>query len=179
MNENDFNVGTRIDHPKYGIGIISKNDTVTFKAIFIRGGEIEFSKLNAEYDVLDPNESDHKTPKVNLKEMEMVLKSILDQYNGLQYKVPLGKKWEGGTMFLQPGNPDLKPKEIPIDGFFHKIVMMRDRLRVLEQNINSHPVLTDEEKLNIQQYITRCYGTMTTFNILFDDKEDFFVGNKS
>ncbi|MDX9891392.1 MAG: hypothetical protein RBS29_02730 [Bacteroidales bacterium] len=179
MEEKNFNIGTRIEHPKYGIGVISKNDTVTFKVIFIRGGEIEFSKLNAEFDVIDFQEMENQIPKVSLKEMEIVLKTILDKYNGLQYKVPLGKKWEGGTIILQPGNRDLKPKEIPVDAFFHKIVMMRDRLRVLEQNINSHPVLTDEEKLNIQQYITRCYGTMTTFNILFDDKEDFFIGNKS
>ena len=82
-------------------------------------------------------------------------------------------------MILQPGNRDLKPKEIPIETFFHKIVMTRDRLRVLEQNINSNAQLSDEEKVNLQQYITRIYGSLTTFNILFDDKEDFFVGCKS
>lgn len=179
MNDKDFNVGTRIDHPKYGEGIISENDTVTYKAIFIRGGEIEFSKMNAQFDVILPSTSEDHKPKVNFKELEIILKSILDEYNGLQYRVPLGKKWEDGIMLLQPGNRDLKPKEIPIDAFFHKIVLMRDRLRVLEQNINSHAVLTDEEKINIQQYITRCYGSMTTFNIFFDDKEDFFVGSKS
>ena len=91
----------------------------------------------------------------------------------------LGKEWEGGTMILQPANLELKPKEMPIETFFHKIVMMRDRLRVLEQNINSHKVLTDEEKVSLQQYITRIYGSMTSFNILFDDKEDYFVGSKS
>jgi hypothetical protein len=179
MNDQDFNLGTRIDHPKYGEGIISKNDTVTFKAIFVRGGEIEFSKLNADFIVINAQDETSPKPKINLKDIEMMLKSVLDSYNGLHYKVPLGKKWEGGVMILQPGNLDLKPKEIPIDAFFHKIVMLRDRLRVLEQNINSHETLTDEEKINIQQYITRCYGTLTTFNVLFDDKEVFFVGNKS
>lgn len=179
--EKELSVGTRVEHAKYGEGIISKNDTLTYKVIFIRGGEIEFSKLNAQFDIIEEVEEDedNSRPKINLKEVETVLKHLLDKYNGLEYKIDLGKKWEGGSMTLQPGNRDLKPKEIPIDAFFHKIVMMRDRLRVLEQNINSSSSLTDEEKVNMQQYITRIYGSMTTFNILFDDKEDFFVGCKS
>ncbi|MGC9355872.1 MAG: hypothetical protein ACP5D9_18640, partial [Mariniphaga sp.] len=82
-------------------------------------------------------------------------------------------------LLLQPANTELKPREIPIEAFFHKIVMLRDRLRVLEQNINSHSVLSDEEKVNLQQYITRIYGSLTTFNLLFAEKEHFFVGAKS
>ena len=177
--EKELTVGTRIDHQKYGEGIISKNNPLTYKVIFVRGGEIEFSKLNTQFDVLEEVEgSEEQNNGINIKEIEMMLKYVLDRFNGLQYKVELGKKWQGGIMLLQPANKDLKPKEVPMEAFFHKIVMMRDRLRVLEQNINSHTGLTDEEKVNLQQYITRCYGTMTTFNILFDDKEDFFVGSK-
>ncbi len=176
--EDQFNVGTRINHANYGEGIISKNETLTFRAIFVRGGEIEFSKLKADFEVIEPAEKEDNTPKVNLREVEKMISHVLDRYNGIIHTVELGKKWVGGTMSLQPFNPDLKPKEISIESFFHKIVMMRDRLRVLEQNINSHATLTDEEKVNLQQYITRCYGSMTTFNILFDDKEDYFVGSK-
>jgi len=178
--EKELSVGTRIDHSRYGEGIISKNNPLTYKVIFVRGGEIEFSKLNTQFDVLEEVEStDEQKPGINVKEIETMLKYVLDRFNGLEYKVELGNKWKGGVMLLQPANRDLKPKEVPVEAFFHKIVMMRDRLRVLEQNINSSAALSDEEKVNLQQYITRCYGTMTTFNILFDDKEDFFVGAKS
>ena len=178
--EKELSVGTRIDHSRYGEGIISKNNPLTYKVIFVRGGEIEFSKLNTQFDVLEEVEStDEQKPGINVKEIETMLKYVLDRFNGLEYKVELGNKWKGGVMLLQPANRDLKPKEVPVEAFFHKIVMMRDRLRVLEQNINSSAALSDEEKVNLQQYITRCYGTMTTFNILFDDKEDFFVGAKN
>jgi hypothetical protein len=104
---------------------------------------------------------------------------VLDRYGILPVEAELGKKWEGGKVVIYPGNENLQPKEIPIEVFFHKIVMVRDRLRVLEQNINSSNSLTDEEKVHIQQYITRAYGSMTTFNILFDDKSDYFVGSRS
>ena len=91
----------------------------------------------------------------------------------------MGERWQNGKIIIQPADPSLKPKEIPIDDFFHKIVMLRDRLRVLEQNINSSKNLNDEEKVNLQQYITRCYGSLTTFNVLFKNKEQWFVGDKA
>ena len=177
--EKELSVGTRVDHAKYGEGIISKNTPLSYKIIFIRGGEIEFSKLNVELEVIEENEiEDDDQPKLNIKEVEKMIKYILEKYNGIEHKVNLGDKWKGGTLIMQPANPDLKPKEMPIETFFHKIVMMRDRVRVLEQNINSHNILTDEDKVNLQQYISRIYGSMTSFNILFDDKEDYFVGSK-
>lgn len=100
----------------------------------------------------------------------------MEKYGMLQEVVPLGEKYIGGKLVIHAANASLQPKEIPIDAFFHKIVMVRDRLRVLEQNINSHPKLTDEDKVNLQQYITRAYGSLTTFNILFRNKEQYFVG---
>ncbi|MBO4645664.1 MAG: hypothetical protein J5642_04030 [Bacteroidales bacterium] len=178
MEEKDYTVGTRINHEKYGEGIISQNNTLTFKAIFIRGGEIEFSKTAASFEVLEPGSMDDGQPRISVKEFEKMLTLVLAKYNAIEHTATLGKKWEGGTMLLQPANPELKPKEIPVETFFHKIVMMRDRLRVLEQNINSHAVLSDEEKVNLQQYITRIYGSMTSFNILFEDKADYFEGVK-
>ncbi|WP_373048848.1 hypothetical protein [Vulgatibacter sp.] len=90
----------------------------------------------------------------------------------------LAGKWEGGSVVLKPANPELQPREIPIDSLLHKVVMIRDRLRVLEAKINGNGKMTDAEKVELQSYITRCYGSLTTFNVLFRDKEEFFVGEK-
>lgn len=91
-------------------------------------------------------------------------------------EVEMAGRWDRGELTLKPGRPDLQEKVIPIDAFFHKIVMLRDRLRVLEQKINSHPKLTDEDKIEMQQYITRIYGSLTTFNVLFQHRDDQFAG---
>lgn len=174
----ELSVGTRVDHPRYGEGIVSKNNLTAYEIFFERGGKIEITKRNTDLTVLKKNEDAPKTG-ISVAEIEKVIRFVLDQYAALTEVVPLGEKWAGGTMILQPANVYLQPKEIPIEVFFHKIVMLRDRLRVLEQNINSHKVLTDEEKVDIQQYITRAYGSLTTFNILFADKEQYFVGAKT
>ncbi|HVP68815.1 MAG TPA: hypothetical protein VMT17_16305, partial [Anaeromyxobacteraceae bacterium] len=93
--------------------------------------------------------------------------------------VRLAPRWEGGTVTLKPGDPGTQPKEIPLDSLLHKIVMIRDRLRVLEQKINAHEKLSDAEKVDMQQYVTRCYGSLTTFNVLFREERDKFVGEKA
>jgi hypothetical protein len=90
----------------------------------------------------------------------------------------LGTRWKGGEMILKPGDPRLAEKSVPIETFFHKVVMVRDRLRVMEAQINGHKVLADSEKVELQQYITRIYGSLTTFNVLFREKSDFFIGQK-
>ncbi len=112
------------------------------------------------------------------EELKEILKEVLDETLGVS-DIRLGEKWKDGEMILKPGTEGLKEKVIPLESFFHKIVMLRDRLRVLEQKINSHKGLSDEDKVEVQQYITRIYGSLTSFNILFADKEDHFVGDKS
>jgi hypothetical protein len=114
---------------------------------------------------------------LDLEKLEEVITYVLEKHERLIETVELGEKWIGGNMILQPSSSSMKPKEIPIETFFHKIVMVRDKLRVLEQNINSHTKLNDEEKVNLQQYITRIYGSLTTFNVLFKDKDQYFVGS--
>ena len=111
-------------------------------------------------------------------ELKEILKEVLDETLGVS-DIRLGEKWKDGEMILKPGTEGLKEKVIPLESFFHKIVMLRDRLRVLEQKINSHKGLSDEDKVEVQQYITRVYGSLTSFNILFADKADHFVGDKS
>jgi hypothetical protein len=174
----ELSVGSRVDHPRYGEGIVSKNNLTAYEIFFEHGGKMEITKRNTDLTVLSKNEDAPKSG-ISITEIEKVISYVLDKYASLNEVVPLGEKWIGGTMLLQPANPGLQPKEIPVEVFFHKIVMLRDRLRVLEQNINSHSVLTDEEKVDLQQYITRIYGSLTTFNILFSEKEHYFVGAKT
>jgi len=111
------------------------------------------------------------------EEIRNAVRDALRDLMGLG-ETELGGRWAGGTLVLRPGKEGIKEKEIPLDAFFHKIVMVRDQLRVLEQKINAHSTLTDEEKVGLQQYITRCYGSLTTFNVLFRADEPQFGSEK-
>jgi hypothetical protein len=179
----ELSVGTRIDHEKYGEGIISKVRPTTYEVFLLRGGKMEFSKNNAEMEVLEEAPSGDSpavsSGGIDLEALEFMINSVLEKNGALSEIVPMADRWIGGKMVLVPSNPTLQSKEIPMEAFFHKIVMLRDRLRVLEQNINSNEKLNDEEKVNLQQYITRIYGSLTTFNLLFSDKQQYFVGASS
>lgn len=177
MDQTLLGIGTRLQHQQYGPGVIVGVKYATYLISFIHHGIKEVDKTDTKLDEIIPENV--STEVVTTDEVEKSLLKILKMWGGLQETIHLGEKWQKGTMLLQPFDKALKPKEIPVEDFFHKIVMLRDRLRVLEQNINSHKKLTDEEKVNIQQYITRCYGSLTTFNVLFRYKEDYFVGDKS
>ncbi|MFW5701087.1 MAG: hypothetical protein ACOCWM_05295 [Cyclobacteriaceae bacterium] len=179
--ENQLPVGTLIEHTLYGEGIIGKVNITNYDVYFAKGGKVTIPKNDDEYNVIqkpDSGDSSDSNISFDVKEFEHIFRNVLDEYGLMQETVELGEKWQGGTLILKPANESMQSKEIPIETFFHKIVMLRDRLRVLEQNINSNKKLTDEEKVNLQQYITRIYGSLTTFNVLFSDKEDFFVGEK-
>ena len=114
---------------------------------------------------------------VDREELKRVVREVLEEEGGFGY-TPINGRWAGGTMVIRPREEGLQPKEIPLETFFHKIVMIRDRLRVLEQKINAHERLSDAEKVDFEQYITKIYGTLTTFNALFRERQDQFVGAK-
>ena len=165
-------IGSRINHEKYGKGVVTNLTAQHYWVTFIDSG-LETIDIDEEFEVIESCQDEVDT--ISLFEMESALLRILKKWNGIAEVVSIGDKWKGGTMILQPKDSNLKEKEIPIDIFFHKIVMVRDRLRVMEQKINSSN-LEEAEKIDLQQYITRIYGSLTTFNVLFKIKEQQFKG---
>ena len=176
MEQTTLGIGTRLQHTHYGPGVIVGIRYATYLISFINHGIKEIDKTDEKLDEVIP---ENVTEEIEThSDTERSLLKILRLWGGITETVPLGEKWIKGMLLIQPADKSLKPKEIPIDDFFHKIVMLRDRLRVLEQNINSNKKLSDEDKVNLQQYITRCYGSLTTFNVLFKNKEHWFIGEK-
>ena len=163
-------IGTRVKHADYGQGVVIGVFPTYYSITFHNHGNDRI-KLDEELEIVEYVEPENDL--VSMYDVEMTFKNLLNKYVGSLETVPLGDRWKGGTMILRPADSSLTPKEVPIETFFHKIVMMRDKLRVLEQKVNASE-LDDESKVDIQQYITRCYGSMTTFNILFKNKEDHF-----
>ena len=177
MTEKVLGIGTRLQHTTFGPGVIVGVKYATYLISFINHGIKEIDKTDTKLDEIIPENVTVEVETVS--EVERSILKILRQWGEVSEIVPLGDKWIGGTMLLQSADASLKPKEVPIEVFFHKIVMLRDRIRVMEQQINAHKILSDEDKVNLQQYITRIYGTLTTFNVLFKNKEHWFVGEKS
>ena len=171
-----LHVGMKVRHPQYGVGIVK---TISETTADIQYGDVKRT-IAPEPGGLEPAE-----PQVAVSGLEVPLAQFVTQtvdaaIHKLGLEKPdsiiekLGVRWHGGRLVMHPSDPALQAKEVPLETFFHKIVMMRNNLRVLEQKINSHEKLTDGEKVEMQQYITRSYGSMTTFNILFMEKEDQF-----
>ena len=116
---------------------------------------------------------------MSLEDVEDAIWRVLTRYGGYTEEVKLGDRWTGGKVLLQPADESMAAKEIPAETFFHKIVMVRDKLRVLEQQVNSHKKLEAEDRVHLQQYITKAYGSLTTFNVLFKYKDDQFRGSST
>jgi hypothetical protein len=177
MKVEALHIGQKVRHPQHGVGVV--------KALTEHSADIQFDDLKR---TLAPQTSDIQPAEAlaTLNGLEIPLTQFVDQtvaavLDKLGLDRPdavaeqLANRWRGGTLVIKSADPKLQPKEVELDVFFHKIVMMRNNLRVLEQKINSSETLSSAEKFEWQQYITRCYGSMTTFNVLFRNKEDQFT----
>src|ERR1700730_8057603 len=172
----NLRIGMRVSHPRYGVGVV--------KGLTQHTADISFDDAPR---TLDPAGSDlvPAEPSATIRELDVPLTSLIREIAqgmvdalGIQKSDELfeglANLWQKGTVVLQPADSTLQPKEVPLETFFHKIVMIRNNLRVLEQKVNASDKLSDADKFDLHQYITRCYGSLTTFNILFKNKEDQF-----
>lgn len=169
-------IGSRIKHSEYGVGVVTNVSSKYYWVTFVEKG-LETIEVGSDFEVIEA--IDQEVDTVSFSEIENSLVRILKKWSDITEIVPIAEKYRGGKMILQPSDKTLASKEIPIDTFFHKIVMLRDRLRVMEQKINAHKTLTEDEKIELQQYITRSYGSLTTFNILFKNNSQHFVGDSA
>lgn len=172
---NLLGIGSRIKHDEYGPGVVTNVTSRHYWVTFMENG-LETIDIDSDFEVIDRVEDE--VDSVSFYEVETTLKKLLKQWSDISEIVPIADRWKGGKLILEPADTNLASKEIPIDTFFHKIVMVRDRIRVMEQKINSSD-LDDQLKVDLQQYITRIYGSLTTFNVLFKIKEQQFSGQKS
>jgi hypothetical protein len=166
-------IGSRINHEDYGKGVVTNVTTQDYWVTFIEKG-LETIPLDSDFEVIEAAEDVVDT--ISFYEVENTLRNLLKRYSDISEVVSIADKWKGGTMSLNPKDGNLSAKEIPVDTFFHKIVMVRDRVRVMEQKINASRNLDDQEKVDLQQYLTRIYGSLTTFNVLFKNNSQGFKG---
>ena len=171
-----LHIGMRVRHPQYGVGVVKTISETTAEIQFDDGRR----PVAPEQSGLEPAE-----PRAAVNGLEVPLEQFVKQtvdaaVQRLGLEKPdavvekLGARWHTGKIVMHPSDPSLQTKEVPLETFFHKIIMVRNNLRVLEQKINSHDKLSDGEKIEMQQYVTRSYGSFTTFNVLFKEKEDQF-----
>ncbi|PWA07372.1 hypothetical protein [Flavobacterium psychrotolerans] len=168
-------IGSRINHHEFGKGVITNVSAKEYWVTFIENG-LETIAFESEFEVIEATENEVDT--VSFHDVEKSLLHLLKKWSDISEIVPIADKWKGGKIILDPGQAGLASKEIPIDTFFHKIIMVRDRVRVMEQKINASKI-EEIEKIELQQYITRIYGSLTTFNVLFKSTNDYFVGEKT
>ena len=177
MEDITLGIGSRVEHPEFGKGVVVQVYNDIYEITFIDYGTKSIAKNFDKLKVIDFSASD--LDLISYEKVEKVFRKMLLSISDIQHPAHLADKWKGGKLILEPGRKDLQSKDLPIDNFFHKIVMVRDRIRVMEQRINASKGLDDQEKVDLQQYITRIYGSLTSFNVLFADKDDYFVGEKS
>lgn len=175
--ETNLGIGSRVEHPHFGRGVIVDVSSEAYTVWFRSQNMAKTIGKDFELKVLEAaNGNDVGVSGISLSDVEQALENILDRRLHEMQIVPMANKWNNGTMILKPSDESLQPKEVPIETFFHKIVMVRDRLRLIEQKINAHKGLTDEEKVDMQQYISAVYGSLTTFNVLFKETHHQFKG---
>ncbi len=177
MELHDLGIGARVAHPTLGTGVVYDLDPRTVHIFFKDHGEQPVSRGFEGLKVIAPGVEVEPEP-LDMDHVREALREVLEEMQMPQRPVEMARRYEGGMLEIKPKDAALKSKEVPLEDFFHKIVMIRDRFRVLEQKINAHTGLGEQDKLELQQYITRCYGSLTTFNILFEEKEDQFVGQR-
>ena|SRR5579885_2218779 len=171
----EYTIGSQVEHPGFGKGVIVSSN-VEYYIIWFKAQQ--GTKIISKAEDLQLLQSTENVPidsTITLDVIEDAIERILTRRLDTSDTVPMAGKWNKGTLVLKPAD-STQPKEMPIETFFHKIVMVRDKLRVMEQKINAHKVLTDEEKIELQQYITGIYGSLTSFNVLFKDTEQHFKG---
>jgi hypothetical protein len=177
MKIESLHIGMKVRHPQAGIGVV-KSLTEQIAEIRFDDGTRRMSPETSELQVAEAQATVNGLEIPLQQFIEQTVEAALDRIgfeDPSQTVSELGARWNKGRLMLHPADPTLQPKEVPVEVFFHKIVMMRNNFRVLEQKVNGHPTLSDGEKIELQQYISRCYGSMTTFNILFKNKEDQFA----
>ena len=166
----------KVRHPQHGVGTVKSISEHTADVRF----DDELRTISPEQSDIQPAEAHAEVHGLSMPLTTFIAEAVhrmvkeLDLERDDSIVEELGARWRNGTMILKPADTSLQPKEVPIETFFHKIVMMRNNFRVLEQKINAHAQLSDAEKVDMQQYISKCYGSMTTFNILFRSEGDQF-----